>query len=275
MYQATPEESITTTTRLISPRGLLRSLSRRRRGSALLQHVFEEVLPGFVTAPNHRPGRDVQEPHALRDHLVRLERLRGDVLRDRQVPFRRPHVLPERHHVHIRLSQQLETVHHLFARLAETEHHARLRDPRARRLRRPQHVHALRPVRPPVAHVRLQLRHGLHVVREDVDARRRHRRHEVAVAAEIRRQRLHEHARRVRLQPPHRLRDVPRALVRQLVAIDGGENDVVETPRGYRLEAVPYKAMSGWCSKASGGVERRRGRGSQARDPGRRDAPGK
>ena len=41
-----------------------------------------------------------------------------------------------------------------------------------------------------------------------------------------------------------------------------------------QLWVVPYKAMAGWCSKASGGVERRRGRGSKAR-AGRRDAPGK
>jgi hypothetical protein len=32
--------------------------------------------------------------------------------------------------------------------------------------------------------------------------------------------------------------------------------------------------MSGWSSKASGGVERRRGRGLKAGDPGRRDTPG-
>ena len=40
------------------------------------------------------------------------------------------------------------------------------------------------------------------------------------------------------------------------------------------LRAVPYEAMSGWSSKASGGVERRRGRGLKAGDPGRRDTPG-
>ena len=40
------------------------------------------------------------------------------------------------------------------------------------------------------------------------------------------------------------------------------------------LRVVPYKAMSGWSSKASDGVERRRGRGLKARG-GRRDAPGK
>eukprot|EP00982_Pelagococcus_subviridis_P014157 31310-Pelagococcus_subviridis.AAC.8 len=38
---------------------------------------------------------------------------------------------------------------------------------------------------------------------------------------------------------------------------------------------VPYERTSGWSSKASDGVERHRGRGLNARDPGRRDAPGK
>jgi hypothetical protein len=42
-----------------------------------------------------------------------------------------------------------------------------------------------------------------------------------------------------------------------------------------RLRVVPYERVSGWSSKASGVVERRRGRGLKARDPGRRDAPGK
>ena len=40
------------------------------------------------------------------------------------------------------------------------------------------------------------------------------------------------------------------------------------------LRVVPYERMSGWSSKASVGVERRRGRRLKARD-GRRDAPGK
>ena len=41
-----------------------------------------------------------------------------------------------------------------------------------------------------------------------------------------------------------------------------------------RLRVVPYKAMAGWSSKASGGVERRRGRGLKP-SGGRRDAPAK
>eukprot|EP00982_Pelagococcus_subviridis_P008714 30864-Pelagococcus_subviridis.AAC.17 len=41
------------------------------------------------------------------------------------------------------------------------------------------------------------------------------------------------------------------------------------------LRVVPYERLSGWSRKASDGVERRRGRGLKARDPGRRDAPGK
>ena len=44
--------------------------------------------------------------------------------------------------------------------------------------------------------------------------------------------------------------------------------------RERHLRVVPYKAMSGWSSKASGGVERRHGRGLKARC-GRREAPAK
>ena len=40
------------------------------------------------------------------------------------------------------------------------------------------------------------------------------------------------------------------------------------------LRAVPYKRTSGWSSKASGGVERRRGRALKARGE-RRETPGK
>ena len=40
------------------------------------------------------------------------------------------------------------------------------------------------------------------------------------------------------------------------------------------LRVVPYKAMSGWSSKASGGVQRQRGRGLNARC-GRRETPAK
>ena len=40
------------------------------------------------------------------------------------------------------------------------------------------------------------------------------------------------------------------------------------------LRVVPYERMTGWSSKASGGVQRRRGRALKARG-GRRDAPGK
>eukprot|EP00982_Pelagococcus_subviridis_P012585 31180-Pelagococcus_subviridis.AAC.12 len=42
---------------------------------------------------------------------------------------------------------------------------------------------------------------------------------------------------------------------------------------GASLRVVPYKRMSGWSSKASVGVEWRRGRGLKARG-GRRDTPG-
>jgi hypothetical protein len=45
-------------------------------------------------------------------------------------------------------------------------------------------------------------------------------------------------------------------------------------PSPSNLRVVPYERMSGWSSKASVEVERRRGRGLKARD-GRRDAPGK
>ena len=41
------------------------------------------------------------------------------------------------------------------------------------------------------------------------------------------------------------------------------------------LRRVPREATSGWRSKASVGVERRRARGSKARGPGRRETPGK
>ena len=47
-----------------------------------------------------------------------------------------------------------------------------------------------------------------------------------------------------------------------------------EDTEAVALRAIPYERTSGWSSKASVGVQRRRGRGSKARC-GRRDAPGK
>eukprot|EP00982_Pelagococcus_subviridis_P010863 31033-Pelagococcus_subviridis.AAC.7 len=44
--------------------------------------------------------------------------------------------------------------------------------------------------------------------------------------------------------------------------------------KSYLLRVVPYERTSGWSSKASVGVERRRGQGLKARC-GRRDTPGK
>eukprot|EP00982_Pelagococcus_subviridis_P015452 31401-Pelagococcus_subviridis.AAC.3 len=41
------------------------------------------------------------------------------------------------------------------------------------------------------------------------------------------------------------------------------------------LRLVLYERMAGWSSKASVGVERRRGRGLKARDPGRRETTAK
>ncbi|EEH52127.1 uncharacterized protein MICPUCDRAFT_65704 [Micromonas pusilla CCMP1545] len=46
------------------------------------------------------------------------------------------------------------------------------------------------------------------------------------------------------------------------------------TARRRKLGAVPYKRLSGWSSKASGGAERRRGRALKARG-GRRETTAK
>eukprot|EP00982_Pelagococcus_subviridis_P017396 31534-Pelagococcus_subviridis.AAC.18 len=52
-------------------------------------------------------------------------------------------------------------------------------------------------------------------------------------------------------------------------------SSVAATPLSGALRVVPYKATSGWSSKASVGVERRRGVSGLKAWGGRRDAPGK
>ena len=78
---------------------------------------------------------------------------------------------------------------------------------------------------------------------------------------------LRRRNRRWVLAPRARARlPAPRSRLREL--------DLLPLRRLRELRVVPYERMSGWSSKASDGVERRRGRVLKARDE-RRDAQGK
>mmetsp|Transcript_1937 Transcript_1937/g.5058 ORF Transcript_1937/g.5058 Transcript_1937/m.5058 type:complete len:323 (+) Transcript_1937:43-1011(+) len=219
---------------------LPRRLGRRlRRLLARLEHVGEVELAGAVAAAHHRPARHVQEAELLRDALVALERLGRDVLRHGHVALGGPHVLSQRDHVHARLAQHLERVHHLLRRLPAPQHDGGLGHRGARLLGQPQHLQRLAPARAPVAHKWRGALHRLHVVRKHVQAAAGHELDVLARALEVRHERLHQQlAVRLLLQLPHRLGNVVAALVGKVVAVDAGEHNVVQAPVRDRLGHV-------------------------------------
>mmetsp|Transcript_5795 Transcript_5795/g.14895 ORF Transcript_5795/g.14895 Transcript_5795/m.14895 type:complete len:317 (-) Transcript_5795:574-1524(-) len=219
----------------------------------VVEVVVHEVLSRPVGGPDERSGGDVEEPHFFHGHLlVGVEGLWGDVLRHRHVLLGGPHVLPQRDHVHPALPQRRHGRHHLRRRLTQAKHERRLGDDAGGLLGVAEDGKALRPRRPPVPHGALQPLHRLDVVREDVQARRCDQRRRRQVPVEVPHQRLHPD------RPPRRLplpvlaavlgigvgcgggddalelldgsSDVRRALVGEVVAIDGGEDDVVDAP---------------------------------------------
>ena len=162
----------------------------------------------------------------------------------------------------------------------------------------PQSALALRPERPPVPRSRLRLRRGSMPPERPLDRRppgQVHDREDVAEPPVERDEHLRggvqaraldlarprRAAARQRGNPSHRLarRVADDAAARARRAAGDARHVVAQLDRPQvraqgsirsarvrqRLRVVPYERVSGWSSKASGGVERRRGRGLKAR----------
>mmetsp|Transcript_51494 Transcript_51494/g.164683 ORF Transcript_51494/g.164683 Transcript_51494/m.164683 type:complete len:284 (-) Transcript_51494:196-1047(-) len=189
--------------------------------------------------------------------------------------LRRPHVLPERDHVHPGLPELLHGPQDHLGRLPEPEHDASLGHPGPRLLGRPQHRDRLVPVGAAVPHLALQLGHGLHVVRKHVQPAQRHPLHALDIPLEVRHQGLHQQARACLLEPGDGLRDVPAALVGEVVAVHRCEHDVVQPPacHGGRDVCGLLRVQRRGCPR---GLDRAKAAAARARVPhdhdGRRGA---
>lgn len=71
----------------------------------LLQYILDEGLARLVRGAHERPAGAVQEAHVHGALLPHVELVRRDVLLHLEMPRRGPHVLAERDHVDICLSQ--------------------------------------------------------------------------------------------------------------------------------------------------------------------------
>mmetsp|Transcript_23560 Transcript_23560/g.73942 ORF Transcript_23560/g.73942 Transcript_23560/m.73942 type:complete len:259 (-) Transcript_23560:266-1042(-) len=189
------------------------------------------------------------------------------VLHDAQVLLRRAHVLSQGDDVDAVAAQVLHALHDLLPRLAEAEHDARLGvHLRVGLLGALKYRHALGVVRARVAHVALQPLHRLDVVRVDVEARVREAVDGGEVAPKVAHEALHEHAGLPQLDELDGAREVVRAAVGHVVAVDAREHHVLDTP-----------ARDGFRRVERLGVIRRRRRlrrfhGAEAAAPGARVA---
>ena len=216
-----------------------------RLGQTLLQELVRparvtraedaphEDLGRLVGAPDERTARHVREPEPLGLAREPGEGVGVDVAIDRGVLRRRPKVLPERDEVHARRAQIGERLDHLVVRLADADHDARLRDPRGVPL-----LHAAEDgeravvAAAGVADGALQATHDLDVVGPHVGPGVDRRVDVVEVPAEVAEQRLDQDVGPELLQADDGSRDVRRAPVEEVVAIDHREDDVLKPQLG-------------------------------------------
>src|SRR4051812_13025441 len=187
------------------------------------------MLVGVVARADERPGGDVLEAEVVGGPLERLELVGVPVAHDRQVALGGAQVLADGEHLHALLAQVAERLDHLVVRLAEPDHQAGLgRDlVAAHLLGVAQDAQRALPARP-AAGDRVQPRHDLDVVVEDVgalgdDLRERH-----LLAAEIGRQALDLAPRRLHADRADHATPDLRAVVGQVVAVHGGDDRVAQ-----------------------------------------------
>src|SRR6266404_54277 len=184
------------------------------------------MAPGVVRAPHERSGLDVREPERPRFLADLREFLRRNVALDRQLVHARPQVLTEREDVAAGGAEVTKDGAQLVTALAEPEHQTALRPQRrAQMLGACEYADAAL-----VARARpcpfVETRHRLRVVVQHVDRGAYDGGERRRVTAKIRNQYLDGASRDAGADLPRRLREVRGTAIRQVVAVDGGDDDV-------------------------------------------------
>src|SRR2546422_774738 len=145
--------------------------SPRRNPLVFPNDLFQEKFTGAVRRTNERSRGDVGETHRFPGDAKFLERLRGNVLLDREVPTAWAQVLAHGHDVHLVRTEVSHRREDFLSRLAQSEHDRGLREEIGpHRLRGSEDVQTLRVVRAAIPDGPLQALDRLDVVVEDVDA---------------------------------------------------------------------------------------------------------
>src|SRR5438270_11729882 len=208
-------------------------LSSPRISPSFPDDLLQEKFAGSVRRADERPRGDVGETHRLARFAESVEGLRRNVLLDGEMPIARSQVLPQGQDVHVRGAKVLHRLEDLLAGLPQAEHDRGLREQAvAHAFRSSEDVKALRVGRAAIPHDGLEAFDRLDIVVEHVHARVDDGPHRLEVSLEIRDEGLDEQVGTAGLDLPHRLCEVSRASVGQVVAIDRCEHDVGEVHFG-------------------------------------------
>ena len=150
------------------------------------------------------------------------------VLRDRQVPRRRPQILPKRQDADVRVAEVPHRGDQLIALLAETEDDAGLGEQRRRRRTRAPEQLERALVAPAVARDLVEPRDGLRIMVQDVGPGVDHGLERAGRALEIRNQHLDLATRPLPADGANRRGEVRRAAVGQVVAVHRGDDHVLQ-----------------------------------------------
>src|ERR671910_110711 len=199
------------------------------RRAASAGRGLRQSLLGVVARADQRPRRHGLEPHRVRLALEPGELLRVPVAHDRQVVLGRPQVLADGQDLHAVLAQHAEGLEQLLLRLPEPGHQARFGDDlvAAHLLRVPEYPARAEEARP-APRERVQPRHGLHVVVEDVRPLGDHARERHLLAAEVRGEHLDLAAGRHATDRADHADERARAEVGQVVAVHARDHGVAE-----------------------------------------------
>src|SRR5439155_14337609 len=102
--------------------------SPRRNPLAFPNDLLQEEFTGAVGRPHERSRGDVGETHRFAGDAKFLERLRGNVFLDGQVPTARAQVLAHRHDVDLVGAEVPHRREDFLSRLAQPEHDRGLRE---------------------------------------------------------------------------------------------------------------------------------------------------
>src|SRR5215203_5921612 len=187
------------------------------------------LLVGMVGAPDQGTALDVLKAE-LEAVLAQARKLFGRVVAaHRQVILRGPQVLADGQDVHLVLAQVAHSLVNLLFDLPQSHHEAALCQPLGVKLLDVAEDFERAVVLRLWSHRRVQARHGLDVVVEGVRPRADERLYRVAVALEVRGEDLDGAAGDLIPYLPDGLREDGGPAVLKLVAVDAGNNGVLET----------------------------------------------